>query len=246
MNIAELTNDIDDKFKAFERLLGIKFTSAKDGSFEINTLSCASVPIKINMFTSLCTILLPIITNIPIYTLSWLNVCFIYATTVSLFVLISFIISFIFAWLHIYIYNKKVHLCSKTSVKNHHLQTVILFASMGATLGSFNLYTYDPSILYIISATTSYLTTIIVYFSVLYQKHHYQICPLAGQAHGETNEPFFNKFAYADLFTFFSVMFCLSWVTLLISVMVTQGELWKAENRNMDILDHGCVNFTIG
>ena len=68
---------------------------------------------------------------------------------------------------------------------------------------------------------------------------------MAGNTHSETKEKFISKYTYGDLFTFFGIIFSLTWIGMVITAMITQNNLWKYSNRYNAIEEYGCVNFTI-
>lgn len=240
-----MENEIEYLFLKAASELGITLPETKNDSYKLNLKSCSRRPIVHGPTSFFASVFMPLFAVVPIYSCSWLNPCFNYVEELHLSVLISYIVSFVIVLSHLYLYNQRILFCSNATEKNHHLETIVLFLSMGATLGCFNLYVYDPSILYILFASSSYISTIVFYFSCLFQKHHYQICPLAGSPHLENNTNIFWKVNYSDLFTCFGVTFTMTWIAMFVLAMVFQGYLWKQNLRDVVVEEYGCVNFTI-
>ena len=226
--------------------IGVSITKNKEtDKYECGTLSMDSKHSKMEygVPAAISTFFYPLFLLVPSIIITCFNPCIVYAQLMVIMLLCLFGASFIFAFAHILKYNSIMYFCSKLSIKLHICQTIGFWGSMSATLCFMNLYAYDPNFTYLIFITISFVTTIILYFVCLFQKHHYHVCNLAGTVHTESKRELIWGMVTADkVFTALSILFTFFWVATLLVTNSLSHELW-GDNRNDAILE-GCVNVT--
>lgn len=177
---------------------------------------------------------------VPIYILSWLNPCLTYASVLRGVSLSLFIVSVIFVAIHLWMYNQITEFCTETAKVNHHLHSIILFTSMGATLAWLDYYTYNPDPYAFIGAFILSMVSFFEYFLTLAQRHHFLDCTMGGTVRKDGDQKMFYDWSYSDTFLAMSTLFCFTWGGFMICSVSLSDPIVDSVKRASHI-EEGCA-----
>jgi hypothetical protein len=177
--------------------------------------------------------LMPFATAIPSMVLSWKNTCMSHTPQFRYSVLIPYTLLWVIMVVHMYMYDSTARFCSKSLMRAHVLEELVVLCSIAAGVLFIDLYAYEFAWYFAFLAVIFFYLSIGYFITSFWHKHS-RFCTESMSAHCNVMNKSFLCCSYEFLFVVLSISFCANIVLVTTLPVYFAEELHNSTARDSD------------